>query len=568
MHRGGTSALAGTLQALGVNFGDRLLPGRADNPLGFFEHLEVIQANDAILQAAGSSWCSPLPPLGTEEGASLARAPLDHAARLLAEQFGGAPLWGLKDPRLCRLLPLWQGVFARLDCAPGYVLIVRAPGEVAASIAKRDEMAARNAQLLWLDHLLSAEASTRGLPRLVVTYDALMADWRGTLAQVAASLDLAWPRPPADPAVAAEIDGFLQPGLRHHQQPDQSGTLRAAQEVYALFQRLAAAPASDPEAVQPILAALDEHRRQAAEWAWQPAEESVRLRREWQKAHEVLGFYEAETQRARSDRALVLEDRVKAQGIIDAQAAEASGLRNDLALVLEDRREAQGIIDALLADLENLRADRRKAQGVLEAYEGEIRQLRGDRERVVADRRKAQTIIEEQASDLRQLRGDFALVVADRQTAQMIIEEQASDLALIVADRQKAQTILEEFETEIRRLRTERGVLVADRQQAQEVLDGYATTVAALRAAQDSLEAGRRQAESALAAQAAEIDARQSECARLREDQSAAQATIAAQADELEALQTEARLLQESPRRALGTAFGTVRRYLKLESAG
>ena len=38
-HRSGTSATAGSLQALGVELGDKLMPPARDNPKGFFEDL-------------------------------------------------------------------------------------------------------------------------------------------------------------------------------------------------------------------------------------------------------------------------------------------------------------------------------------------------------------------------------------------------------------------------------------------------------------------------------------------------------------------------------------------------
>ena len=608
MHRGGTSALAGTLQALGVEFGDNLIPGQADNPLGFFEHREVILANEAILQAVGSSWCSPLPHLPARDWTRHARRPLDEATRLLADQFGRAPLWGLKDPRLSRLLPVWQSVFARLDCSPCYVLIIRPPAEVAASVAKRDGIASKNAQRLWVDHLLTAEADTRGQPRVILTYDALLADWRGAVANLAARLDLAWPRPPADPAVAAEIDGFLQPDLRHHQQRGQAGTLRAAQEVYKLLARLAAVPAGEPAAAQPILAALDEHRRLAAEWTWQPDEESLRLRREWQQTQKVVADLDAEIKRARSDRAVVLEDRVKAQEIIETHEAELGGLRGDLALVLQDRRAAQTVIDENQAELVRLRADRaalvadrRKAQGILEAYEAEIAGLRADRELVVADRREAQRILEVHEAEIAGLRKDRELVVADRREAQRILEvheaeirrlqgerenlatdrrkaqdildEQASEIkglrterALVVADRRKAQDILEAYEVEIGRLRDERESLMTDRRQTQEVLEGYDAALRGFRVERESLEAEHRQTRRTLAARATEVETLRREREALWEERRQAQVTAAAQADELKTLREAARILHESPRHALATALGATRRYLKLAS--
>ncbi len=56
MHRSGTSALAGMLSMLGVQFGDSLMAPQADNSKGFWEHRDIVGLNDRILAAFDSSW--------------------------------------------------------------------------------------------------------------------------------------------------------------------------------------------------------------------------------------------------------------------------------------------------------------------------------------------------------------------------------------------------------------------------------------------------------------------------------------------------------------------------------
>ena len=45
MHRSGTSALTGVLNRVGVNLGDNLVAPEADNPAGYWENLDVNNAN-------------------------------------------------------------------------------------------------------------------------------------------------------------------------------------------------------------------------------------------------------------------------------------------------------------------------------------------------------------------------------------------------------------------------------------------------------------------------------------------------------------------------------------------
>jgi hypothetical protein len=61
MHRSGTSALAGALEAMGFDLGpeDDVMPADIGNPEGYFELLSVVRANDDLLARFGGRWDSP-----------------------------------------------------------------------------------------------------------------------------------------------------------------------------------------------------------------------------------------------------------------------------------------------------------------------------------------------------------------------------------------------------------------------------------------------------------------------------------------------------------------------------
>lgn len=217
MHRSGTSALAGVLAQLGIDLGDRLMPATADNPRGYFEHREIVAIHDTMLSGIGSNWSDtrPLP-----EG-WLASAPVQVARQALrhvvARDFGTATLWGLKDPRLCRLIPLWQPLLAEVGVVPHFILMLRPAAEVAASLAARDRIGEGRARLLWLRHVLEAEAASRGQPRAIVHYRELMADADARaqlIARVTRDLDITFPT--AQAAAAEAIDAHLTTELWHH----------------------------------------------------------------------------------------------------------------------------------------------------------------------------------------------------------------------------------------------------------------------------------------------------------------------------------------------------------------
>jgi hypothetical protein len=212
MHRSGTSAATRALNLCGVPVPDDLLPPMPDNPDGFWEPRSVVLLHDQALALAGSSWRDPRPfPPDWFDGADAAamRArlwetigpELDRKRRLL-----------VKDPRLCRLLPLWRRMCADNAAPLHCILTARNPLDVADSLRRRDAMPPADALLLWLRHVLEAERNSRGLPRGFMTYDQLMRDGAVTIRRAAAAADVVLP---PDAEADAALAAFLQSSRRH-----------------------------------------------------------------------------------------------------------------------------------------------------------------------------------------------------------------------------------------------------------------------------------------------------------------------------------------------------------------
>lgn len=215
MHRSGTSALTGVLSMLGPDPGPSLMPAQEGmNPKGFWEHEDIVAIHDRLLEAMGSFWHDERD-LPENWWQSPVVIPFRHEViEVLRRDFGQSPLWILKDPRMCRLLPLWLDILHEVGCAPYFVIGLRNPFEVARSLERRDGFSEAKSSLLWLEHLLEAERWSRDCPRVVVTYDQLLADWQATSRQIAEGLGLSWPAKGED--VAARIHAFLEPSLQHH----------------------------------------------------------------------------------------------------------------------------------------------------------------------------------------------------------------------------------------------------------------------------------------------------------------------------------------------------------------
>lgn len=233
MHRSGTSALTGLLQLLGVDLGSDIMAPRADNEKGFFENNKVVKLNEGILAALGSDWDDLRPlPAGWWEREEI-RAFEDEIAGVIAGEFDGAGLFAIKDPRLCRLMPIWTRVLGRLGLSLASIIMVRHPEEVSLSLAKRDGFSRNKSAILWAQHMLGAERHSRDHPRVFVDFAQVFDDPGRAVRRIEERLGLVFPI--ECNTVKGDIERFLDPGLRHH------WVARA-----------------DPEALPPIIAELYE----------------------------------------------------------------------------------------------------------------------------------------------------------------------------------------------------------------------------------------------------------------------------------------------------------------------
>lgn len=218
MHRSGTSALTRVLSLCGASLPRQLIPASERNARGYFESQTIWRHHEALLEEAGTSWFdpSPLPPAWFDSPA--ATDWVERLAEAVRHEFGESQAFVLKDPRICRLLPLWRRVLAEVGAEPRCVLPLRHPNEVAASLDRSEGIAVQHGLLLWLDYLLAAEKYSRDLPRSFVLFGDLVADWRSVIARIERDLDYRFPRRSRE--AEAEVDGFLTPDLRHEQVRD------------------------------------------------------------------------------------------------------------------------------------------------------------------------------------------------------------------------------------------------------------------------------------------------------------------------------------------------------------
>ena len=213
MHRSGTSLLTRVLNLLGCALPKNLLGAHESNPRGHWESLDAIEINDTLLSALGRRWddVRELPDdwLDREETENARQ----RIRSLLEREFSSQPMWVLKEPRLCRLAPLWLEAIAALDMDARVIVPVRHPLEVSQSLATRNDLDAGRSHLLWWQHLVEAERGSRDVPRTFLHFHNLVTDWKSECERMAVELGVKWPVRLA--AASERIERFIDPTLRH-----------------------------------------------------------------------------------------------------------------------------------------------------------------------------------------------------------------------------------------------------------------------------------------------------------------------------------------------------------------
>ncbi len=219
MHRSGTSALTRVMNLLGADIPKDTLPPSPTNQAGYWESRDLVAIHDSILSSAGSSW-DDWRPFNRDWFTSPSAQPFQsQILKYLEQDFENSRLFAIKDPRICRLWPLWREVLRTFGAKPLVVIPFRNPLEVAASLKQRNSLMPAKTHLLWLRHVLEAELATRNEARVLIPYDDLLNDWQTVATTTAARLGLSWPKRGA--AVEIEIEQFLSSHLRHHWSTDE-----------------------------------------------------------------------------------------------------------------------------------------------------------------------------------------------------------------------------------------------------------------------------------------------------------------------------------------------------------
>lgn len=354
MHRSGTSMVAGLLSLLGLDLPKTLLPANEENPKGYFESPVFMDLNDRLLAALDSSWAD----WRMIEPRALADLQMSEAVEqvrgAVSAEFSSARMAIIKDPRICRLLPIWRTALGDLNFSSSAIIPYRSPAEVARSLNLRDGLTIAKGQMVWLRHSLDAELASRDMPRSFVPMPELIANPQGVLAQIAKDIGIEWPIPIND--AKKKISNFVDTKL-HRQKISRSG-LGAAETVsswvwaaYDAFEVLKKKPRdlNAQKSLDEIRLAFDESQRLFA-----PIVEETRFAAETRKKVEA----DLETAKKEIDR---LEQLLKSTGSdIEGLVVDLDFKKNEISIL----RAQTETLERQSAELEKLKVESERLLGL------------------------------------------------------------------------------------------------------------------------------------------------------------------------------------------------------------
>ncbi len=198
---------------MGVYFAPPALALRApDNPRGHWERRDVMAVNNQLLRLQGCEWWKMA---GWRfDAADKVPEALQEQMRQVVMELDNHQPWFVKDPRLCLTLPAWK----KLLKAPVAVLVYRDPQEIALSLKTRSKLPPEYSLALWEYHAVGALNATRGMPRVHVAHEHLLARPLQACEALYAELIAAGVQGLAMPS-RSEIEAFIDPALYRSRSP-------------------------------------------------------------------------------------------------------------------------------------------------------------------------------------------------------------------------------------------------------------------------------------------------------------------------------------------------------------
>lgn len=219
VYRSGTSTITKGLQVLGVRLPDpKTVTFNKFNEKGYWEDQDFILFNLELLKALSSleQRHRDILTLTSREVVFLEEQGfLEKASQLLLEKVSDLQPLALKTSSFSILLPFWKKVFEACDIQASFVIALRNPLSIVASVEQAQEMLGKQDQeksfWVWISYMLSCLEHTAGYERLFVSYDNLLKAPACEIQRMADVFELKI----NDQVLKSYCDDFIDCSLRH-----------------------------------------------------------------------------------------------------------------------------------------------------------------------------------------------------------------------------------------------------------------------------------------------------------------------------------------------------------------
>ncbi len=526
MHRSGTSLLSNILHLLGVDMVDQPTHASKSNETGFWERPDIVALQDDILYALGAPVGSPMHAVPLKAGwwrnpeirdlkkrlHDLMAEHLDHVRRP----------WGFKDPRTCRLLPLWGEILEELDVSPRFVWAVRHPAEAAVSMSLKNPQArpmpVAQSEVMWLAYNYDILRHAGRHWPIIVPYESWFEDPAGLAKELGHELDVQWRG--SDHELESALSELINAEKRHHwvtQGKLRSG-LPLSNDVYgailalrggadeAFDERTAVALQSVLAAVQPFAAEARDLRplkedlqrltKDAEQLQVSQAEAEAQvltLRGEIAVLRKVLAEAEAwnaslqatlsnSAEEAAAERTRLLDDLAATAGELAAAQAKLGESERQLVEAQASHHTSTRHLTLLGGERDGLRAELASLAAARDGLQRALQKMQAQRDELQAERVAAETTAAEQhqanaalLTGIETLKAEVASISTSRSSAKKAEMALRQELAATVesanADRGRLQSALSIAEGRFKDAIAERDGLLDDKEQSSHKIE-------------------------------------------------------------------------------------------------
>jgi hypothetical protein len=416
MHRSGTSLCSHVLSALGVEMTGvpTDLEIAPSNAKGHWERMELRELQDRVLERFNRSYygpCHDLPLPAAWWADPEIRPVRDKMLAFMRERMPNRALFGFKDPRTARLLPLWRHIFHELGFTPKVVLCLRNPAQVARSLAARNGLDPGIGEYRWFVYMTEVFRHSHDWEICTIEYEDWFPEPMTNVRKLIRFLGLAWDDSDSDLSLtaAAVVDGRLrhqgiecgeaqQPLVRSLYRLARSFTDDAARDgiaqivsQFAAYQQLQQPIHSEFERLSGLAAKLPEFERQAAELAATVTKLETELAVALHRSEELSATNEAL-------RGTLVERTAQLAEAEQAASASSATAEAQIAALREEIRRSEALIaerESTLSRLQSERAALATAQSKSDLLQKQCETL----EKTLADRDNKLAQADQQAAE-------------------------------------------------------------------------------------------------------------------------------------------------------------------------